>query len=388
MPIRIGWWFVAMAVALWFTAPAAAEFPGRNKIVSPELLAGGDPDTPTRAMILLAPPAGSRTVTAEARKAAEARFDPATARVTRRFANLPVLTVEATRSGLRALAALDEVAAIQAIGLRRRQTRQGLAQMAATRYRGEWSGQGVAVAIVDTGIDYFHPALGGAKMPNGKVIGGYDFGDDDPDPYDLDGHGTACASIAAGRDVAAGDYVGGVAPDARIYALKVFPDGKPSASDEAILAAVDWCITHQHDDPTHPIMIISMSLGGGRFTQRCDLALPIYAAFMELAANRGMAIFAASGNEGYCDAMGVPACVGAAISVGAVFTSRAEQFSICFDEFSCLGQPSERCRARAEQASPGLSSHGSGHRIFQHGILPGSSGPIGMHQGRRAAGRL
>ncbi|PNH28661.1 hypothetical protein VD0002_g7803 [Verticillium dahliae] len=71
-------------------------------------------------------------------------------------------------------------------------------------------GRGVTVAIIDTGIQYTHPALGGGMGPKYKVIGGYDFVGDrwyprgtfekepDDDPFDIDGHGTHVAGIIAG----------------------------------------------------------------------------------------------------------------------------------------------------------------------------------------------
>ena len=78
----------------------------------------------------------------------------------------------------------------------------------------------VPVAIIDTGIDYTHPDLGGCiAIGNGcKVAGGFDFVNDDADPMDDDGHGTHVADIAAGlsRDGAHK----GVAPGAKVFALK------------------------------------------------------------------------------------------------------------------------------------------------------------------------
>ena len=72
-------------------------------------------------------------------------------------------------------------------------------------------GTGTAIGIIDTGIDYTHPDLGGAKFPNAKVVGGYDFADDDDDPMDVQGHGTHVAGIAA-----ADGKVQGVAPKAKL----------------------------------------------------------------------------------------------------------------------------------------------------------------------------
>ena len=59
------------------------------------------------------------------------------------------------------------------------------------------TGQGVSVAVIDTGIDYTHPDLGGCFGPGCKVVSGYDLYNNDADPLDDNGHGTHCAGIVA-----------------------------------------------------------------------------------------------------------------------------------------------------------------------------------------------
>lgn len=79
------------------------------------------------------------------------------------------------------------------------------------------TGEGIRVAIIDSGIDYNHPDLGGGFGPGYKVLDGYDFYNDDDDPMDDHYHGTHCAGI-----VSADGAVKGVAPGATLYAYKVF----------------------------------------------------------------------------------------------------------------------------------------------------------------------
>jgi subtilisin family serine protease len=75
------------------------------------------------------------------------------------------------------------------------------------------TGKGVLVAVIDTGIDYMHPDLGGGFGPGYKVVGGFDFANNDSDPMDDNGHGTLVAGI-----IAANGNLKGVAPDANLLA--------------------------------------------------------------------------------------------------------------------------------------------------------------------------
>ncbi|MEF3244977.1 MAG: S8 family serine peptidase [Caldisericaceae bacterium] len=98
-------------------------------------------------------------------------------------------------------------------------------------------GSGMVIAIIDTGVDYKHPDLGGGFGPNYKVIGGYDFGDKDTDPMDIEGHGTHVAGIAA-----ADGKVKGVAPKAKILAYKIVSGESGNASTENIIAAIERAV--------------------------------------------------------------------------------------------------------------------------------------------------
>jgi minor extracellular serine protease Vpr len=142
-------------------------------------------------------------------------------------------------------------------------------------------GTGTAIGIIDTGIDYTHPDLGGAKFPNAKVVGGYDFADDDANPMDMQGHGTHVAGIAA-----ADGKVQGVAPKAKLYAYKVFSDQGGGAADGDIIAALDRSV---RDHCT----VVNMSLGtsGGTADTPENEAI-------NNAVKAGVVVVAATGNSG------------------------------------------------------------------------------------------
>ncbi|MGC8943835.1 MAG: S8 family serine peptidase [Caldisericia bacterium] len=146
------------------------------------------------------------------------------------------------------------------------------------------TGKGMLIGIIDTGIDYKHPDLGGGIGKEFKVKGGYDFANDDSDPMDPpeQGHGTAVAGIAAGNG-----KVKGVAPDANLMAYKVFPDGEGGASDADIIAAIDQALK---DGCTS----VNLSLGSPGGKSEGDPETDA----MNNAVNLGLIVVAAAGNEG------------------------------------------------------------------------------------------
>ena len=104
-------------------------------------------------------------------------------------------------------------------------------------------GRGIRIAVIDTGVDYHHPDLGGCFGPNCKVEFGHDFvGDNfnprngtrpqpDSDPDDPKGHGTHVAGI-----VGANGVIKGVAPEATLGAYKIFGVEGPTRSDITVAA--------------------------------------------------------------------------------------------------------------------------------------------------------
>lgn len=187
-------------------------------------------------------------------------------RVTNRFTYILGFSAEVTPEGLQDLLDNPDVVSVEEDTVIHAHLAQGIPLMNASTVRSTYNGSGIAIAICDSGIDYTHPRLGNGGFPNSKVIGGYDTGQNDNNPMDGNGHGTACAGIAAGNLGTTGDYIGGVAYNAKLYALKITSTStNGSAYDSDMVEAWEWCVTHQDDDPANPIMIISTSFGGGRY---------------------------------------------------------------------------------------------------------------------------
>ena len=136
------------------------------------------------------------------------------------------------------------------------------------------AGQGVKVAIIDTGMDFTHPDL----APHYK--GGWNAVTPGASPMDDQGHGThVSGTIGAVKDLKG---VVGVAPEADLYAVKVL-DKNGSGQYSWIVAGIEWAVNNGMN-------VINMSLGGGSGTEALKL-------IMEKAHAAGIAIVCAAGND-------------------------------------------------------------------------------------------
>lgn len=170
------------------------------------------------------------------------------------------------------------------------------------------TGAGVTVAIIDSGVDYLHPALGGGFGAGFKVIGGYDFIDEDADPMDGNGHGTHVAGIVAGDD---GASFLGVAPEARLRAYRVLNDAG-SGETSGVIAAIEHAVDPDGDPATDDgADVINLSLGGDGHPD--DPA----AQAVDNATLAGVVCVVAAGNDGRSYAIGSPGVARSAITVGA-----------------------------------------------------------------------
>ncbi|WP_100914149.1 S8 family peptidase [Pseudoalteromonas spongiae] len=168
------------------------------------------------------------------------------------------------------------------------------------------TGEGIVVAILDSGVDYTHPDLGGCFGINCRVTNGYDFHYNDNDPMDENGHGTHVAGI-----VGANGYIKGVAPDVTFHAYKVLnDDGWGYSSD--IIAGIERAVDPDGDITTDDAVdIINMSLGGsGNATDPTSTAV-------NNAVDAGVVVVVAAGNDGYYGAINnsSPAAAEKAITV-------------------------------------------------------------------------
>ena len=189
------------------------------------------------------------------------------------------------------------------------------------------TGHGIVVAIIDTGIDYTHPDLGGCFGPGCRVMGGYDFINDDSDPMDDMGHGTHVAGIVGASGVSTG-----VAPDVSFLAYKVLNESG-FGSFSGIIEAIERATDDGAD-------VINLSLGGpgdpdDPLSQAVDLGVTV-------------AIAARNSGPGY-STVGSPGAARKPISVAA--TDKDDQI----EWFSSRGPIPGEWNIKPDLAAPGVS---------------------------------
>lgn len=221
----------------------------------------------------------------------------------RAFAPRGALPALAQLPGLRALGPDAPLGALQGDG-HARPPADGLGPLGVTAlHAAGWTGKGILLAVLDSGLDLSHPALGGAV----RVAAWRDFVQSREEPYDDYGHGTFVASLAAGRPVAEGNFSGGAAPDAALLVAKVLDSaGKGLMSDAE--AGLVWAFAQG----AH---VALAAFGGSACTQGeggiCDT--------VDALVRQGMVVVAAAGNKGPGNGTVLdPAAAAGSVAVGAL----------------------------------------------------------------------
>lgn len=204
-------------------------------------------------------------------------------------------------------------------------------------------GQGMRIGVIDSGIDYTHSMFAGPGdpdlfsqidrdsenefFPNTKVRGGIDLVGNNfspsslldgvniprpnPNPLDSSGHGTHVAGSIAGIGDGVKSY-SGVAPEALIYAMKVFGGGP--TSDIVVAQAMEYAMDpYQNGDTNKRMDVVNLSLGG-------SFGIPqgVYGEVVKNAVRAGIVVVAAAGNSGpTAFVTGSPSTADDAIAVGA-----------------------------------------------------------------------
>lgn len=208
-----------------------------------------------------------------------------------------------------------------------------------------YSGAGMKVAVIDTGIDSDHPdfagrivgqacfcSVGGGCCPNGGASqSGAGSAEDDH------GHGTNVAGIVGGNGTIAPR--GGL-PAVSLVAVKVLDRNNRFCCTADVVAALDW-VAANHSD----VDAVNLSLGtDAQFAGDCDNATAWTQALAAAIANLnalGAVVTVSSGNQGSLNAMAAPACVRNAVSTGATwdFSGGAITYLGCTETSTAPLQP-------------------------------------------------
>ncbi|MFK7766388.1 MAG: S8 family serine peptidase [Mariniblastus sp.] len=162
-----------------------------------------------------------------------------------------------------------------------------------------FDGSDQTIAVIDSGIDYSHPALGGGFGPGQKVVGGYDFIDNDSDPADVHGHGTFVAAIAAGNKISSQSSFKPVAHESDIAALRVLNQFNQGPSS-ALLDALEW-VDDNYDSFAKTITTVNISIGYrdslGNLRNDVGNYTTDFSPLLESLKNKGIFIAVSAGND-------------------------------------------------------------------------------------------
>lgn len=195
----------------------------------------------------------------------------------------------------------------------------------------------IVITILDTGIDPNHMDLDG-----GKIIAWKDFVNSRTSPYDDHGHGTHCASIAAGTGDANATYKG-VAPGAALVGVKVL-NAAGSGSTSTIVNGINWVVTNK---ATYGIRVLSISIGSTGSSNGQD-AMSVAC---NNAVNAGIVVCVAEGNSGPAKyTTSTPAAAANVITVGAMSDCGENGYFLAY--FSSRG-PTADNRTKPDICAPG-----------------------------------
>lgn len=214
------------------------------------------------------------------------------------------------------------------------------------------SGQGIRIAVLDTGMDLHHPDFTGRSITSRSFI----FGEAVQDGH---GHGTHCIGVSCGPRNPIGVQRYGVAYGAEIFVGKVLSNAG-SGADGGILAGINWAVQNR-------CQIVSMSLGspvaqGATFSQTYQNAARI-------AEQKGTLIVAAAGNESHRPGLVAP--VGHPANCPTILAVAALDSNLQVASFSCGGVNGDG--GEVNIAAPGVNVFSSWPMPLRYNTISGTS---------------
>jgi len=306
---------IVVCYALAF-APALTTARGYHTYVAPNVTQALDEAATVRVIITLRDPpalessvqdlAAARSRIAQRQARVLDALPPGDLAVSHRYAALPAIAGAVTARGLAALASDPDVEAIELDAIGSAATSQSLPLIHASEvHTAGITGDGVVVAVLDTGIDTNHPDLADDIAYERCYLVAGSCGPGAHPAEDDNGHGTNVSGIITSNGTTAPK---GVAPDAKIAAYKIL-----AASGTGFFS--DWLLALDDIINSHPeVDFVNMSL-------QSTVACPYSAMATAIATLRaqGVLTFIAAANHGVKNALTVPACLTDGISVGAVY---------------------------------------------------------------------
>lgn len=232
--------------------------------------------------------------------------------MTYRYQAVPAIAGRVSNDGLKQLAGRPDVVDIAIDGWGTAATQQSAPLIHATEvHDAGLTGEGVVVAVLDSGADTDHPDLAGdivyewCQLSNGDCPGGAHPGEDD------NGHGTNVTGLITSDGLVAPR---GIAPDAKIAVYKILGSSGGGFFSDWLAALDDIIADHPEVD------VVNMSLQSGVPCPSTALTMAV-----ETLRARGTSTFIAAGNHGNKDQLNVPACIADAFSVGATYDADVGQ---------------------------------------------------------------
>ena len=231
-----------------------------------------------------------------------------------------------------------------------------------------FTGRGVDVALIDTGVSPVAGLNGAGKIVNGPDLS-LESQAKNLTHLDTNGHGTFMAGLIAGHDAtltapyasAPASAYRGMAPDARIVSVKV-GDADGGTDVSQVIAGIDWVVQHAHD-PGFNIRVINLSYGTNS-TQAASVDPLSFA--VERAWNAGIVVVVAAGNTGYQRGDGAPGLADPAynpfvIGVGGYDTVGTAAFND--DQMGSYSASSTGCGSCKNPDFVAVGSHLQGLRV-------------------------
>ena len=255
-----------------------------------------------------------------------ARLAPGEFKMGYRVSIIAYLSGHITAAGLAKLATDPDVVGVGVPGVIRLQLNESVPFMKADQVHSlGYTGAGVTVALLDSGVDCSHPDVQGSCADGGATFLGGQFGGGADDDI---GHGTVMAAIITADN--------GVAPDAKVLPIKIASAALPGTVND-VVNAIDHVVDTK--DAHSNLRVMNLSLDVPTLYAACppcdptDQDTQAFGAALDRAKAAGIITLASSGNQADCGMIGAPACVASAVAVAGVYdqTYPGLDWGVCQD---------------------------------------------------------